>query len=447
MIHRRLAFIVAWLGVPVLVAYGQEPSTSETPPNEKPKLLSLTPELPDYSGDLHTRKYLTGDWRGERTRLAEQGILFDLKFEHFLQGNVHGGVDTNNAARYSGDWDLHLKFDTARMDLWPGGLLDLHIESSFGDFANDEVDSPVNDAALAPLPGERDVMLSHVVYTQALNEWFVVFAGKLDTTQGDKNEFAWSHGDNFMHTFFRWNPVAARTTPYSTLGAGFSVLGKWGQWSVILYDTEGASNVSGFDTAFDGGTSVATEAVFNVRPFGKPGHQTVGLLYCDKNFAALDQDNRLGLQYASNPIRDLLFLDLALERESSSWAGLYSFDQYLYVEDEESKQGVGLFGRFGFSDGEANPIESFYSFGVGGKGIVPDRDNDKFGLGYFYVVYSGDLPERLGISSSQGVELFYNYEVTPTIHITPDLQFIVDPGGSSDRDLAIVYGLRMQVSF
>ena len=125
-----------------------------------------------------------------------------------------------------------------------------------------------------------------------------------------------------MHTNLRWNPTAARTTPYSTLGAGFAVLGKWGQWSAMVYDTEGTPNVSGFDTAFDGGTSVATEAVFNVRPFGKPGHQTVGFLWSDKNFAALDQDPRAGILFDRNPLLDLVIA--GLERESSSWAALYN---------------------------------------------------------------------------------------------------------------------------
>ena len=48
-------------------------------------------------------------------------------------------------------------------------------------------------------------------------------------------------------------------------------------------------------------------------------------------------------------------------------------DQYLFVEKDDPTQGVGIFGRFGYSDGTANPIQRFYSFGVGGKGIVRPR--------------------------------------------------------------------------
>lgn len=45
-------------------------------------------------------------------------------------------------------------------------------------------------------------------------------------------------------------------------------------------------------------------------------------------------------------------------------------------------------------------------------------------------------------------EVYYNIEIAPWLHIMPDLQVIVRPGGGfRDRETAIVYGLRMQVSF
>ena len=447
--HKGVLALIA--GVVVVGMSAVEAAGQEQPETEVPAAETAKPEAPaffrlDYSGDLWERPALTGDWDARRSQLAQDGISLTLDLEQTIQGNAHGGKDTNNAFRYSGSWDLRLKFDTGRMGLWPGGLIEVHGESFFGQSINRKSGGAPNDDALYPLPGDRDVMLSHVVVTQFLSESFGVFFGKLDTTTGDKNEFAWVHGDNFLHSALRWNLVAARTTPYSTLGAGFFFLGDWGIWSFTAYDTEGAADVSGFDTAFDRGTSLATEARFNVEPFGKPGHQLFGFAWSDKDFVSLDQDLRAGIRIPASPVLNLLTLDLSLERESSSWGFFYNFDQYLYVEPEDPTQGVGIFGRFGISDGEANPIETFYSLGVGGTGIIPERDQDTFGLGYFFVDYGGELPERLGIRSSQGVELFYNIEVSPWLHITPDLQVIINPGGFEDRDVAVVYGIRAQMS-
>ena len=452
-LRRNCECTMALVSAAMVVAVGSvEAAGQDQPDTTVPAAETAEPEAPaffrlDYSGDLWERPALTGDWGGRRSQLAQEGISFELDLEQTIQGNAHGGKDTNNAFRYSGSWDLRLKFDTGRMGLWPGGLLEVHGESFFGQSINRKSGGTPNDDALYPVPRDRDVMLSHVVFTQFLSESFGLFLGKLDTTTGDKNEFAWIHGDNFLHSAFRWNLVAARTTPYSTLGAGFFFLGDWGIWSFTVYDTEGAANVSGFDTAFDGGTSLATEARLNVEAFGKPGHQTFGFAWSDKDFVSLDQDPRAGIRIPASPVLNLLTLDLSLERESSSWGFFYNFDQYVYVEPDDPSQGVGIFGRFGISDGEANPIETFYSLGVGGTGIIPERDRDTFGLGYFFVDYGGELPERLGIRSSQGVELFYNIEVAPWLHITPDLQVIINSGGFEDRDVAIVYGVRAQMSF
>jgi porin len=423
-----------------------EDTTAAAAPEEMPSIIQ---ELPDYSGDLWSRSYLLGDWGGLRTDLANSGVLLDFDLEQTLQGNAHGGKDTTNAFRYSGSLDVRLRLDSARMGLWPGGLLELHGETLFGSFLNRKVGSPVNDDGLFPLPGDPEMMLPHVTFTQALSENFAVFVGKLDTTTGDKNEFAWLYSkDNFLHTSFRWNPVTARTTPYSTLGAGFVILNDWLQWSFVAYDTEGAPDEHGFDTVFDGGTTYATEARFTWKPFGLKGHQVFGFVYSDKLFASLDQDLRIGVRVPGGPLARLLTWDLSLERESGSWAFYYNFDQYVYVEPDDPSQGIGLFGRFGISDGEANPIGSFYSIGVGGKGVLPGRDQDKFGFGYFLTNWSDtSITRRFGIDRTQGVEMFYNIEVAPWLHITPDLQLIVDAGGVSDRDVAVVYGLRTHMRF
>jgi porin len=108
-----------------------------------------------------------------------------------------------------------------------------------------------------------------------------------------------------------------------------------------------------------------------------------------------------------------------------------------------------LFGKFGWSPGEVNPVESFYSLGVGGRGVIPTRDRDRFGVGYYMLNLTEDLPAFVGANAEQGVELFYNIEIAPWLHITPDLQVIIDPGGATDsraREPAIVYGLRMQMN-
>ena len=166
-----------------------------------------------------------------------------------------------------------------------------------------------------------------------------------------------------------------------------------------------------------------------------------------EDFNALDSDERIFIP--GRPLASFLGLIRAIRNPDTrpdDFTVYYNFDQFLYTEKEDPTQGVGLFGRFGWSTGESNPIETFYSIGVGGKGIIPERDHDTFGVGYYYVDMSDDLPSFLNINSEQGVEIYYNIEIAPWMHFTPDLQVIVDPGGGDD-DVAIVYGMRLQMTF
>src|SRR5262245_37194306 len=71
----------------------------------------------DYSGDFWHSPALTGDWGGERTKLAENGISLNLETLNYVQGNAHGGRNTNDAFRYGGSDDYIIQLDTYRMGL------------------------------------------------------------------------------------------------------------------------------------------------------------------------------------------------------------------------------------------------------------------------------------------------------------------------------------------
>jgi carbohydrate-selective porin OprB len=57
----------------------------------------------------------------------------------------------------------------------------------------------------------------------------------------------------------------------------------------------------------------------------------------------------------------------------------------------------------------------------------------------------GDTNAFGPIGNGQGVELYYNYELTPAIRLTPDLQVVVPALKSVDPSL--ILGLRAQLIF
>ena len=332
------------------------------------------------------------------------------------------------------------------LGLWPAGLLIVKGETQFGRSINSKVGSlmSVNADALFPLEDDPGATtLTDLYFTQFLSEKFGFAFGKIDFRGGDVNVFAHNENTQFMNLALVANPTLLPVAPYSSLTAAiFFKPVDWLTVSFTALDAFGRPDTPGFDTAFHSpeGSTFITEWDFTIAPFGLPGHQRFGAFYSTKEFQLLDQDRLPGLLGLLTTLR-------SPKTRPDDWGIYYNFDQYVYTEKEDPTQGVGLFGRFGWNTGEANPFEAFYSFGVGGKGIVPKRDNDTFGVGYYYLDMSDDIPAMGNQHSEQGVEVYYNFEVTPWLHITPDLQVIIDPGGNSDSDVAIAAGVRAHMTF
>src|SRR5574341_920091 len=175
--------------------------------------------VPDFTGDLWKRPRLTGDWGGLRATLANKGIQLEIDTAHIFQDVTDPGKD--RTGRYGGSADYTLKFDTGKAGLWPGGFLKLHGETSFGHSVNGNVGSltPVNGDSLFPGLGRTATALTNVSFIQFLAPWAGIMLGKLETYDGDANEFADDHRTKFLNLGFDFNLVNA-LAPVSALGAG-----------------------------------------------------------------------------------------------------------------------------------------------------------------------------------------------------------------------------------
>jgi len=450
---------ITMLLVLVPVVSAQEPATTEVETVETTEVTVTETTTPSFGGDLWTRSKLTGDWGGVRNDLAAKGITLDIDYTQIFQGNAHGGRSTKNALRASGSGDIELTLDTQKMGLWPGGSFLFHAEPKWGDGINPKVGSlvPVNFDAVIPGSGEGAMFtLSEWIFTQGIiPDKLAVIAGKLFGARAfDTNVFANDERTQFMNTALRNNPIIPAFLPYTNLGIGVIAMPTdWLTITTAVADSEGRAKTTGFETAFHGAmnTTIIHEWAFKVKPFGLPGNQRIGFLWSSMDFSRLDPNEPFNMS-ADLAIK-LLGLDLAnkvvgklakFRDAGDNVAIYYNFDQYLYTEDEDPSQGIGLFGRFGWARQDVNPIAHFYSIGVGGKGVLPERDNDTCGLGYYFADLSNQMPPQY--HSEQGIECYYNIEVTPWLHISPDLQVIVNPGGTDFNDVSFVYGVRMQVN-
>jgi porin len=418
---------------------------------------------PNYSGDFWSRSTMTGDWGGMRNEWAKKGVTVDMSLTQTEMSVVSGGK--NHDWEYSGRGNVTINVDTQKLGLWPGGFLTVEVEGNYNRSINLDTGalSPVNTNQLFPMPGDEGLNIPAVTFMQFLSHNFGIVLGKLDTTSGDANEFAHGKGDKqFFNMAFNLNPALLLTSPNSVLGGGIIILPTKDPdqaiISALVFDSNGKANTSGFDTAFEGDNTYVTEGRVRTNFFGMTGHQLLGAAYSTKEFTSLGQDTLLMLKgIVQNR-------ELTTEKEDNSWAVYYNFDQYLY--EPEKGQGIGIYGRFGASDGDANPVHYFYSLGIGGKGVFKNRPNDAFGVGFYYMDISnpkltGIFKDREFLQDEYGVEAYYNIAITPWMKLTPDIQIIraaqedsvsltsiVPPVITRESlDTVTVLGLRLQLIF
>ena len=436
-------------GAPVPATAGQ--SAGESAGSNEVKSSLKRP----YSGDFWTRSTLTGDWGGVRNDLAAKGVTVDLSLTQIYQGVVGGGKD--EAWKYGGRGNLTINVDTQKLGLWPGGFLTVEVEGNYGKSVNglDGALMPVNSNQMYPMPKGDNLDVPAVSFMQFFSEYAGVFLGKLDTTSGDANEFAHGKGDvQFFNLALSFNPVFLLVAPYSTLGTGLIVLPTKDPNAAIVtlnvIQTNGKPSTPGFSDLHWNQLSFGGEARVRTDFFGLTGHQLIGGLYSNKTFNSIDQ-NRFIVETTG------------IEKKSGSWNIYYNFDQYLYETKKGSGKGIGIFGRFGASDGNPNPIHYFYSLGIGGKGIIPGRSLDQFGIGGYYIDvsnpnFTGPVLTRTFLRNEYGFEAYYNIAITPWMMFTPDIQVIrpgrkdfIDTNGPipvrKNVDTATVLGIRLQLVF
>lgn len=423
-----------------------QPRSAAAPIESLVPLLSeqalLSPLAPPLEGPLFERKTLTGEWGGVRPQLRDSGITADLSTTQYYQGVASGGLQ--QLFKYGGRNDYFINVDGEKAGLWKGLFVTLHGESRYGETVDRRTGAfmPVNLMLDVPQAQGSVTALTAVRVTQFLSENFLVYGGRLNMFDSFVQPITGATALNgFMNTAMMFNPVYGRTIPYSTYGVGFSALKDLQPvFSGAVIDTHNTPTVSGFNTLFDNGVTMIGVLNLPTRFFGQLGHQGVSGTYSTGTYSNLEP-----IPYF-DPIAGP---GLSNRKKQGSWSFAYNFDQALYTSAENPKKVWGIFGNVGFSDGNPNPIPAFFNLGLSGTSALPNRLQDNCGFGYYYVDVSNSLkdlaPNVLRLHNEQGVELYYNYEVNPWFHVTPDVQLI-----SPFRDVAenaIVAGVRAKLDF
>jgi porin len=317
-------------------------------------------------------------------------------------------------------------------------------------------------------------------FTQFLSPWFGMFLGKIDTLELLFGRFTGDYRSQFLNAGINI-PMVEALVPLSAFGGGVIVIPSESiSLSAIVMDPSGTPTDNNLGNAFSDGVMGLAAGALTISPFGLVGQQRLRGIWSNKDRVSLNQDPsniaRLLLTERFPRLRNpgpilrriiqrfapaLLIPVQPLNREDSTWAIVYGFDQNFWQPEGDPNRGLGVFFNFGASDGDANPVKYSYNVGIGGNGVVPGRPDDKFGLGWARTQFSDNfLPVLrrtfdLGLDHEDAIEMYYNASITPWTTLSLDLQ-VINPGlekklDSSNRltdvGTAVVAGLRMYIRF
>ena len=182
-----------------------------------------------------------------------------------------------------------------------------------------------------------------------------------------------------------------------------------------------------------------------------PGTVRPAFLWTSKDPVALDND--------------LLLLDLArgiaAPAKDDNWVVNLNLDQYLYMPEpvdepelhtaafDKQPEGIGVFFRFSYTPEDRNPWNWFVSGGIAGRGVVPSRPFDRYGIGVYALFESDDLKDQplIGglLDTEWGTEVFYNLAITRWLQLSPSVQYI--QSGLPGVDESVVVATRLQIDF
>jgi porin len=417
---------------------------------------------------------LSGDWWGLRNFLDDSGVEISASYTNNIAGNPVGGQSQSFA--YADNISFGLQLDFEKIIGWQGLTLTTSALDRNG--SNLSARNIGNQFTVQQVYGTETIVFYALVLEQRL----------LDNKLGIKvGRFA--TGDDFASSPLYWlymnngidgNPQALPVnTGFSAYPAAvwgsrvrfdptpewFAMAGIYQVANLDLYRDHGLNwsmrpsdgvlmigqvgwtpeffkkPATSHSTSPDGKSVASAKSLSEgktIRPTetpelrGLPGHYWFGAYYSPAQYA----------QFGST------------ETASNSYGFYWHADQMIWQESPGSDQGLTLWSAFVLSPQQNIAKLPFQAnAGIVYRGVVPTRDKDVTMLGFVYGNFSDDYASTVAATGagSPGYEIAleagYRFQITKFAYVQPNLQWIINPGGTGNIPNALVLGAQMNVTF
>jgi hypothetical protein len=470
------------IGTPPAASYSDPFGPVETEKislaNEAPVLLPYFNNGPVFGlpgtqlGGLRDRTQLTGEWGGSRTNLTRSGLFSDLYTTSAWQDVTSGGIKTGSA--FVQNTQLSLNLDTGRAGWWDGGLIHFALQSRYGGSVADTYSvgsaAPQYYGLAFPDPFLTSTTLPAEYYlSQAFGEKFSVILGKINGLYiPDQTLFANNYKFYFANYNFNKNPIYMNFfNPMVNAAIGIYKANEWLTVAGGVLDPYSRPDNLANDAFKDVNLYMTAIATYNIA--GRPGQFMPSFNW--SNQPQLNLASPYGalapaqIPQAVGALVGGSAAGLPVNNTNHSYFVIANMSQYLWVFDEPSQiagkmksgqelSGIGVFARGGYAPPSTNTISSDVSVGLFGHGLLASRAYDSVGVGYYHNEFSSDLKSQVSlltggfvnVKNEDGMEVFYDYALTPSIHIIPSYQHIWNPliaqvaSGQDHADVVLIRG-------
>jgi porin len=350
------------------------------------------------------------------------GITVEPVYTGEVFTNAKGGISTKGATRYEALLDLSLTVDFEKLALPLPGRFFMLVQNTHGEGLSSRF---IGDAqTISNIDSTDNIMQVSEYWWEVglLDDRCTLRLGKQDVN----TEFlVMDLAADFIHSAFGLSPSAGLPSyPNPSMAA------------LLLADITDSLRlkVGVWDALSDGA---------NWGISGNPITVTIGELEFKHTLLNADLPGAVDVGLAYQSAGDYLGFHIP-----SGYGCYVQVEQLVYRENdwnEEDPQGLGVFASFfpRFPNGPVPISGGFENDFVAGfvyKGLLPGRDADVIGAGLAWARLI-----QVGRNEEAAIDVFYKAQVTPSLSIQPDLQYIFSPSGVL-RD-ALAAGARFQIAF
>ncbi|MGE5295808.1 MAG: carbohydrate porin [Solirubrobacterales bacterium] len=371
-------------------------------------------------------------------QLFGTGVTWGTALTQVYQQNTHGGLSTDSGSgRYAGSYDIQASADMEKILGWRDSTAYMLLEGGW------PRDGSIDPAAVGSCFGvNADAIGGEWIDVAEL--WFLrsfaddrlfVQVGKADLSAGieyrdvvsafDLNRYANDETSQFLNNAFANNP----TIPFPAYTLALSAVAKpCDSWQ---FAAAGAAQSCDADIDETASWASDDEGLFFIAQVSfLPEALTDDPLWAG--------EYHVGAWWTGGG-------DLTSRDELTGAYLSAAREIFRESDDPNDEQGLGLFVRGGWADGDAVTLDGFWSVGLQYRGLIELRDEDVLGVAFARGTFAGSDSLAGLDGSEQAVELYYSVAISRTVFLSPDIQYVADPDGEAGSDDALIAGLRARI--